>query len=88
MPGDPYQYTADEYKNYILGFIFYKYLSEKLEKYVDENFKQEISWGNLNIDKFKKKLLKHSANAGWLKNFKIERKSPLPKLHTIECTLH
>jgi type I restriction enzyme M protein len=27
---------ADEYKNYILGFIFYKYLSEKLEKYVDD----------------------------------------------------
>ena len=22
--------NADEYKNYILGFIFYKYLSEKL----------------------------------------------------------
>lgn len=28
--------NADEYKNYILGFIFYKYLSEKLESYVDE----------------------------------------------------
>lgn len=27
---------ADEYKNYILGFIFYKYLSEKLENYVNE----------------------------------------------------
>ncbi|MCX6808924.1 MAG: type I restriction-modification system subunit M [Candidatus Berkelbacteria bacterium] len=28
--------NADEYKNYILGFIFYKYLSEKLEIYVNE----------------------------------------------------
>ncbi len=28
--------NADEYKNYILGFIFYKYLSEKLENFVDE----------------------------------------------------
>lgn len=28
--------NADEYKNYILGFIFYKYLSEKLEMYVNE----------------------------------------------------
>lgn len=28
--------NADEYKNYILGFIFYKYLSEKLAHYVDE----------------------------------------------------
>lgn len=28
--------NADEYKVYILGFIFYKYLSEKLALYVDE----------------------------------------------------
>lgn len=28
--------NADEYKNYILGFIFYKYLSEKLARYIDE----------------------------------------------------
>ncbi|MBU0570107.1 type I restriction-modification system subunit M [Patescibacteria group bacterium] len=28
--------NADEYKNYILGFIFYKYLSEKLAKYIDK----------------------------------------------------
>lgn len=28
--------NADEYKNYILGFIFYKYLSEKLERYANE----------------------------------------------------
>lgn len=27
--------NADEYKNYILGFIFYKYLSEKLLKYIE-----------------------------------------------------
>lgn len=27
--------NADEYKNYILGFIFYKYLSERLETYVN-----------------------------------------------------
>ncbi|MES2059694.1 MAG: type I restriction-modification system subunit M [Patescibacteria group bacterium] len=27
---------ADEYRNYILGFIFYKYLSEKLERYVND----------------------------------------------------
>lgn len=29
--------NADEYKNYILSFIFYKYLSEKLESYVNES---------------------------------------------------
>jgi len=28
--------NADEYKDYILGFIFYKYLSERLEKYVND----------------------------------------------------
>ena len=27
---------ANEYKNYILGFIFYKYLSEKIEKFANE----------------------------------------------------
>lgn len=26
---------SDEYRNYILGFIFYKYLSEKLERYIN-----------------------------------------------------
>lgn len=28
--------NADEYKNYILSFIFYKYLSERLEQYVND----------------------------------------------------
>lgn len=28
--------NADEYRNYILGFIFYKYLSEKQEAYANE----------------------------------------------------
>lgn len=27
---------ADEFRDYILGFIFYKYLSERLELYVNE----------------------------------------------------
>ena len=36
--------NADEYKNYILGFIFYKYLSEKQEMYVNEELglKEEL----------------------------------------------
>jgi type I restriction enzyme M protein len=33
--------NADEYKSYILGFIFYKYLSEKQEMYADELLKNE-----------------------------------------------
>ena len=32
---------ADEFRDYILGFIFYKYLSEKLELYVDDLLKSE-----------------------------------------------
>ena len=31
--------SADEFRNYILGFIFYKYLSEKMETYADEILK-------------------------------------------------
>jgi type I restriction-modification system DNA methylase subunit len=44
--------NADEYKNYILGFIFYKYLSEKQEIYVNEELglKRElrIEYNDLN----------------------------------------
>lgn len=32
---------ADEFRDYILGFIFYKYLSEKLELYADNLLKNE-----------------------------------------------
>lgn len=36
--------NANEYKNYIFGFIFYKYLSEKQEIYVNEKLglKEEL----------------------------------------------
>ena len=32
---------ANEFKNYILGFIFYRYLSEKLELYMNEELKED-----------------------------------------------
>ncbi len=32
---------ADEFRDYILGFIFYKYLSEKIELYADSILKQD-----------------------------------------------
>jgi type I restriction enzyme M protein len=40
---------ADEYRNYILGFIFYKYLSEKLERYVNEKLlaREEIIFAEI-----------------------------------------
>ncbi len=33
--------NADEYKNYVLGFIFFKYLSERQEIYADELLKRD-----------------------------------------------
>ena len=32
---------ANEFKNYMLGFIFYKYLSEKIEIYLDKELKED-----------------------------------------------
>jgi len=41
--------NADEYKNYVLGFIFLKYLSEKQEIYADNLLKQDnLKYINLN----------------------------------------
>ncbi len=42
--------NADEYKNYILGFIFYKYLSEKLERYVNEKLLDQEDFTFTEID--------------------------------------
>jgi len=42
--------NADEYKNYILGFIFYKYLSEKLERYVNEKLLAQEDFSFTEID--------------------------------------
>lgn len=40
--------NADEYKNYILGFIFYKYLSEKQESFVNKLLKADkINYADL-----------------------------------------
>ncbi len=62
--------NADEYKNYILGFIFYKYLSEKLESYVDkklltrENFtfaeiKENTKDGKTTLEEVRKACIGH-----------------------------
>src|SRR3989339_530674 len=42
--------NADEYKNYILGFIFFKYLSEKLEKYINEKLLSKEDFKFTEID--------------------------------------
>lgn len=42
---------ANEYKNYILGFIFYRFLSEKVEKYSKEALEgDDISFENIHED--------------------------------------
>ena len=33
--------NADEFRDYILGFIFYKYLSEKIQRYCDNELEQD-----------------------------------------------
>ena len=33
---------ADEFRDYILGFIFYKYLSEKMNTYADSILEQDF----------------------------------------------
>lgn len=42
--------NADEYKNYILGFIFYKYLSEKLELHVNKKLlaREKFTFSEIN----------------------------------------
>ncbi|MDZ7786275.1 MAG: type I restriction-modification system subunit M [Candidatus Saccharibacteria bacterium] len=41
--------NADEFRDYILGFIFYKYLSEKIEIYADSLLKPDgLKYGELN----------------------------------------
>src|SRR3989344_4368511 len=62
--------NADEYRNYILGFIFYKYLSEKLELYINEKLltredfkfaeiKEETKEGKAVLDEVKKACVGH-----------------------------
>ena len=62
--------NADEYKNYILGFIFYKYLSEKLERYVNDkllsredykfaDIKENTKEGKAILDEIKKAVISH-----------------------------
>jgi type I restriction enzyme M protein len=36
---------ADEFRDYILGFIFYKYLSERMHLFADEILKHELHSG-------------------------------------------
>ncbi len=57
---------ADEFRDYILGFIFYKYLSEKLELYADGLLKDEkVAYKDVTdtdfelIDEVKKAALDH-----------------------------
>ncbi|MFK5950103.1 MAG: type I restriction-modification system subunit M N-terminal domain-containing protein, partial [Methylococcales bacterium] len=42
---------ADEFRDYILGFIFYKYLSEKMHLYADELLQEDgIKYESLDVN--------------------------------------
>ena len=63
---------ADEFRDYILGFIFYKYLSEKMELYANEILKED-KMNYLDIPEDTKKgrnILKLSGKNHW-KNWVI-----------------
>jgi len=46
---------ADDFRDYILGFIFYKYLSEKMEAYANTILKPDkISYDTVETNKDKK----------------------------------
>ena len=48
---------ASEYKNYILGFMFYRYLSEHQEKYLAENNVIDIAEGQTVNDAYQKQVV-------------------------------
>jgi type I restriction enzyme M protein len=49
--------NADEFRDYILGFIFYKYLSEKMNIFADEILKQDkLSSGHNTKDRKRKRI--------------------------------
>lgn len=58
--------NADEYKNYILGFIFYKYLSENLERYVDKKLltREDFKFSEINENTQEGKKYLESVRAG------------------------
>jgi type I restriction enzyme M protein len=51
---------ADDFRDYILGFIFYKYLSEKMEAHADKILKPDtLTYADLKKHKEKRLFLKH-----------------------------
>ncbi len=70
---------ANEYKDYILGFIFYKYLSDKELKYLQENgaSKEEIEA----VDESDADIVTHlQENIGYFIAYKYPIVRPVTKL--------
>jgi type I restriction enzyme M protein len=61
--------NADEFRDYILGFIFYKYLSEKMELFADEILKQD----NLRFQQINPKLKSYQDYLEAIKDEALEK---------------
>ena len=54
--------TDDEFQKYFLGLISYKYLSEKLESYINNSLKKDsLSFEEAYVDDFHKKSLREKS---------------------------
>lgn len=61
--------NADEFRDYILGFIFYKYLSEKMELFANDILKQD----NISFTQINPKLANYSAYLEAVKEEALEK---------------
>jgi len=72
--------NADEFRDYILGFIFYKYLSEKMFRYADSILKQDGLSQCLNKVDFEPELIhRDGINVNYIIQLLIKLKSKTQK---------
>lgn len=68
--------SADDFRDYILGFIFYKYLSEKMEMYADEILHPD---GLLFVDLIKDRVVKIEREVKGVKELRVVPAEEVPK---------
>lgn len=88
--------SADEYRDYILGFIFYKYLSEKMALYANDLLKQDKENYGPALNKAKTQAIEKEAlnDLGYflepkeLFHYVAEHADPSSLIETLEKTLN